>query len=134
MSTPDITLAQHIATNVATLTYGTNIFAGPVRPPDTFVPVLAAFVQVTGGPTPDGFLGETVSWKDIGMSVFVRSAKDDWGGGRDLAALIWPVVQYASLAGGYFDVRARDPAALYLQQDTEQRHIYVVACTATIKE
>jgi len=133
MATPDITLAQYIATNVAALTYGTNIFAGPVRAPDGYVPVKAAFVQVVGGLRPDGFLGETVSWKDIDLSVFVRSDKDDFGGGRDLARSIWPVVQYASLSG-YFDVRARDPDALYLSEDTEQRHIHLVACTATIKE
>jgi hypothetical protein len=133
MATPDVALAQHIATNVGALTYGTNIFSGPMSPPDSFVPVKAVFVVVTGGIQPVGFLGETVSWKQIDLSVFVRSDKDDFASGRDLARTIWPVVQYASLTG-YFDVRARDPDVNYLRYDSEGRHVFQIAATAIIKE
>jgi hypothetical protein len=133
MATPDVALAQHIATNVGSLTYGTNIFSGTIRPPDGNVPVDAVFVLASGGVPPSGFLGQTISWKEIELSIFIRSNKDNFASGRDLARQIWPYVQYAQLSG-YFDVRARDPDALYLREDSEGRHLHQIAVTATIKE
>jgi hypothetical protein len=134
MATPAATLAQHIATTVGSLTYGTNCFSGALNSPDEVdIPVKAVFVWASGGPPPGAFLGETVSWKEISMTILVRGDKDDLASARDLAVLVWDATQYASLTG-YFDVRCENPYPNWMKVDTERRHIYHILATATIKE
>jgi hypothetical protein len=102
MATPDITLATYIGANVGALTLGTDLFHGPVTPPDSYVPVKAVFVLSDGGPAPTAFIGETEAWRQHSLSIFVRSDKDDFASGRDLARTVLAAVHYAPLTG-YFD-------------------------------
>ncbi len=57
--TPTRDLVDHLSTNLAALTSGTNLFDSQVRAPHTGgVPEDAVFVWGTGGPLPERTMGE----------------------------------------------------------------------------
>jgi len=133
MSTPAATIASYIGTNVAALTYNTNIFEGPVRPPSAYIPHNCAFVLTTGGPAPEAFLGETNAWRQFSIQIRVRRNKNDYDGGLTLARSIRDAIHYASIAG-YFDVLVTTSDPNYLGQDAEGHHEWSLPATMIIKE
>jgi len=132
MSTPDITLATYMGTNIGALTLGTNLFHGPIMPADSYVPVKAVFVLSDGG-VMIGNLGQTDVNKDQVVGIWIRSDKDDFASGRDLGRAIISAVHYAALSG-YLDclVKTTDPE--YMRADPEGRHIHYIRTELIIKE
>ena len=133
IANPDLDLATAIATRVGTLTLGTNIFAGPVRPsPDE-----AVFVLASGGAGPIPYRetdtgGGPDQLRRHAVQVFVRSANEDYAGGAALSRVVRNALDCREPTG-YVDVRARqDP--IYLEQDDEGRHRWSLNFSVTVEE
>lgn len=127
MPDPEQDLAASISTNVAALTFGTNVFYGPERPSkeDTGIttdpPAEAAFCWESGGPPAEPFNGESTRLVRAQVRVLVRGDKDDYDGGKTLADSVHAATEHASVSG-YINVRNLEALPNRLRMDDSGRH------------
>ena len=81
--TPAIALATEIASQVGSLTLGTNLFHGSIRAPSTHVPVDSVFVWTGGGGRPQRTMGDPNEIRRTTIHVRVRDS--DYSDGSTLA-------------------------------------------------
>ncbi len=111
---PDIAVATRIGTEVASLTLGTNLFHGPIRPGST----LAVFCLLDGGPSPIACLGTEQRAERPNVQIHVRGEKGEYSDGLDVAESVRDAVHYAPLSG-YIDVRVIESAPIYLGEEDD---------------
>lgn len=134
VANPCLDIATAIAARVGTLTLGTNVFAGPVRPsPDE-----AVFVLASGGGQSVPYRGtDTGSGPDQlrnpSVQVFVRSANEDYASGAALSRTVRNALDCREPTG-YVDVRAQQSAPIYLEKDDEGRHRWSLNFSVTVEE
>lgn len=126
-TTPDTDLATWIAADATLgLTLGTNLFTGPTRSQGDGIPKVAAFVLAYGGnPTLPFLDGSAEEWCVSTVQVTLRSSKDDFAGGLDLARAVRNRVHRHPPAG-YAEVRVVTPEPLYLGQDESGAHLHAL--------
>lgn len=87
------------------LTAGTDGFVGMMRPPldqdGAIIPVKAAFFYTSDGYAPRPYIGGQKIYERDQLEVRIRSARDDYSGGTQLARQI-----YEALEIGEFDFSA----------------------------
>lgn len=71
---PATVAANRLASEVGSLTAGTNLFIGPVRGQSETIPALCVFVASTGGPIPERVLGSFHTIRRPRVQVRVRGA------------------------------------------------------------
>lgn len=115
------TIASHIATNVAGLTYGTNTFDGPVRPVSTHMPAKAVFVNASGGSLDvyaDGGSGNNLNRTEV--QILVRGETGDYTTAQALALSVYNAVRKATPTGTV-GTQAQQAHPIYVGED-EQGH------------
>jgi hypothetical protein len=124
---PDEAVASVIDTALASLTLGTNLFQGPVRPPSSSVPHKAVFCLATGGPAPlmhtQGNNGPDV--KRASVQVRIRGDVNSFAAGQTLARSVWTALQRATFAG-YMSIACRESEPVYLGVDNTEHHEWSV--------
>lgn len=127
-------VASYLNANVGSLTLGTNLFEGPPRyhttPESSHIPDECVFVMETGGPAAEAFLGST-SYEDRqnGVQIRVRSAGEDYSGGRTLARAVRDALHHAAVSG-YADVSVRASSPDYLGVTEKGHHEWSVSVLA----
>lgn len=133
-TTPDLDIVNHLNTNVAALTKGTNLFYGPVRGQDTpdasYIPDEAVFVLSSGGPEPNAFLGSINTCEEIfsSLTIRVRSAPDDFDGGQTLARSVRDALHHQTITG-YVNVTVREADPAYLGVIDKKLHEWSIGVT-----
>jgi hypothetical protein len=125
---PDIAVRKVLDSAVGALTFGSNLFDGPVRPStQPGVPHEAVFCLASGGPGPIEFVRANAGpdIKNASVQVRVRSEVGDHTGGQALARSVWTALQRASVAG-YMSVTAAQSEPVYLGQDDLEHHEWSV--------
>lgn len=134
MSTPDQDVVSFLNTNVASLTTGTNLFYGPVRPPDNYVPSEAVFCLKTGGFPPEAVLGKSLENHIKSVQIRVRGDKMDYSSGQTLADSIRDAFLGATNVTGYFDTRLMQTEPNYLGVDQDGHHEWSINVQLWVKE
>lgn len=100
----------------------TNIFRGPVRAFNDYIPHQAIFALATGGPAPEPFLatGSTDFVRSY-VQLRVRSNANDHVGGQTIARAIRDRLHKAAISG-YVDSRVREAEPIYLGMDSFGHH------------
>jgi hypothetical protein len=129
----DIDIATAIESAIGSLTIATNLFYGPRRAVGEGSPAKAVFVVLAGGPPPQAFLGSTTVLRESSVQIIVRSSREDYDDGLDLAQEVQDAVHYAPIAG-YKDVRVNDAQPVYLDQDEAGFHEWSMTATAWHEE
>ena len=125
----ELDLATHIASNVGSLTLGTNIFAGPLRSTAESAPQLAVGVVLVPGPTPIELLtGGTKKLFEPSLTIMIRSKPDEYQNGRDLAESVWEAVHNGSVSG-YQWVRCQQASPIYAGMTDNRNHYFTINVT-----
>lgn len=123
MPDPANDLADHLDTNVGSLTKGTNLFQGPEtteRETAPLIPVQSAFVMEVGGPPPsDAFGASQSSLYFSQVQVLVRAKT--FQAGRALVRSCLSATHLANISG-YFDTRVLQSEPSYLGQTDDDLH------------
>lgn len=123
MSTPDTDIVNHLDSALGTLTKGTNLFRGPVRPVSSYIPGEAVFCLSVVGFRPLAIIGQTLSNYSKQVQIRIRSDKNDYAGGYTLAKSILTTLHFASVTGdNYYDVRVREDEPGYLGVNEDDYH------------
>lgn len=125
MASPDDNLAAAIDTGTS-LTLGTDLFTGPVRASDSYIPKRAVFVMIMPG-------GEIMNYCNGGAAspelyspscrVVVRSDVGNYNDGRDLARTIRGVIHDVPPTG-YISCRVRSAEPEYYGRDDDGAHLF----------
>lgn len=122
MANPVEDLADFIATQSAvSLIRGTDLFAGPTRAPDDFIPQNAVFVRSLGGPEPERVMGDGDHTRRALVSITVRWNRYEEG--QSLGKTIIDSLQTGQVSG-YLDVFAAQPEPDDLPQEREGLHAF----------
>lgn len=121
MPTPEVALATSYDASLATATLGTNLFHGPVRPPEDGFATKAAFCWDSGGPPAEPFNGQSTRLVRAYVRVHARGDKDDYNAGKTWAHSLFDAGEHATIAG-YINVRNLEARPLYLGADEGGRH------------
>ncbi len=136
MATPDAALTA-ILTGTNGLTTGTNLFNGPLRPRLTSgSPAVGVFVLASGGPQREGYLDGNANSPEIAnhsVQITVRGDSEDFEGGQTLARGVFTTVHNATVSG-YFHVRVREAAPLYLGINNQGLHLWTMNIVMRIEE
>lgn len=123
--------AADVAAALATAGYGTvgtDLFRGPVRPPDadTGMPTRAIFVVdgATGGPEPVGVFGDPALFRRATVQVTVRHEVYDTGDAQ--AEQIYDTLAAGTLAGGYLALMMLNSQPLFLGQDRSSWYTWTI--------
>lgn len=130
---PDIAVRARLAAQVASLTVGTNLFAGPMRAPGAGVPATAVFCRPQAGLVNRPYLGTGTDWKVHQVGVLVRAEQDRFEVGIALAREVHAALHRAELPG-YTYCLVDQPAPEYLGADETGCHLWVVNPRLGIKE
>jgi len=134
MSQPEITLATYIGSQVGALTYGTNLFPGPMRPSgEGSIPHECVFVISTGGLAPQQFVGMSTSIKYHGAQVMIRGDRKDFQGGLALARSCYDAAHKAPLSG-YIDCLVVESDPSYLGEDDDGHPLWSINLILHIRE
>lgn len=135
MSTPDTDMTTHLNTNVAALTYNTNLFRGPVVAESAYVPDLAVFCLSTGGPKPEAYIfgGTGVEEREHGLLIRVRSAPGEFEAGQTLARAVRDAAHRAVIAG-YHDIYVRECDPAYYRLDDKGHHFWSIGVAMESEE
>ena len=122
-TTPDADVRDHLDTNVAALTTGTNLFNSKLRAVGDGIPVEAVFCMASGGPPPEAYLqgGVGDEARFSAVSCFIRSENRDFSGGQDLARTVRDALHHQDISG-YHDVRASETEPIYVGEDDDGNH------------
>lgn len=121
MPAPATDLATHLDSAVAGTTLGTNLFHGPVRPPEDGYATQAAFCWESGGPPAEPFNGQSTRLVRAQVRVHARGDKDDYDAGRTWAHAVFAGCEHAAITG-YINVRNLEAKPSYLGKDEGGRH------------
>ena len=106
-----------------------NLFTAPMPEADRNVPDRAVALVVTGGAEPKSYIGKgRAAYLAPGCQVRIRSAREDFEGGQNLAHNVFVVLNLSVLAP-YAMVRAEESAPAYMGTDAADRHRWVVSVT-----
>ncbi len=121
MADPAIDLATYIAAQVAGATLGTNVYHGPVRPPEDGYEVEAAFCIESGGPadSPDNGTANRTVYAHV--QVRTRGDRDKYGTGKTWTDSIFDATQHGSVSG-YVNARNLEARPIYIGTDKGGRH------------
>jgi hypothetical protein len=101
-----------------------TIFLGPLRAtPET--PANAVFVMAQGGRAPMNFLGGRVAGSiyHSRVQIMVRSAGQDWLGGRALALAVRALIHKVAVSG-YISCLAQESEPNYVGEDEARNHLF----------
>lgn len=105
---------------------GANLFTAPMPEADGGVPDPAVALVVTGGAGPQPYVGQgRAAYLAPGCQVRVRSAREDFEGGQQLAHAVFATLNQSALVP-YAVVRAEESAPAYLGTDGADRHRWVL--------
>ena len=124
-------LATEIATQVAGLTLGTNVFHSTLRAPDSDVPKACVFVWGSGGPEPERTMGDPDEIRRAIVSVQVRDPK--YKAGSDRIRSIVDALRGDDVAT-YLDVKVGMSEPLSFGQDADGLHIFATNYVMTYLE
>ncbi len=124
-------LATEIATQIGSLTLGTNIFHSMMRAPDSVVPKACVFVWGSGGPAPERTMGDPDEIRRAIVSVQVRNPKHKLG--SDLIHEIVDALRGDDIAT-YLEVKVGMSEPLSFGQDTDGLHIFATNYVMTYLE
>nr|WP_255654356.1 minor capsid protein [Corallococcus sp. EGB] len=104
-----------------------NLFTAPMPEADGGVPNRAVALVVTGGAGPQPYVGqERAAYLSPGCQVRVRSAREDFEGGQQLAHAVFAALNQSALVP-YAVVRAEEESApAYLGTDGADRHCWMI--------
>lgn len=129
MARIDSSVAASIAAGVASLTVGTNLFTGPMRPAGGGMPGEAVFVLAQGGPSPtvyaDGGAGHTLREPAVQILCRGESGAGALAGATDQADAILEVVELFTPADA-IQALAVESAPNYLGTDEQGRHLHSI--------
>lgn len=118
----DADICATIAAAVAALTYGTNLFDGPVRPPSAYVPAACVFVMTSGGPPPQEYNGcPDANLNPNATQVWVRYNVDDYANGKILADAVYASMRKATPTST-IGAKALQSAPFYIGPDKDGHH------------
>lgn len=129
--TPAIALATEIASQVASLTLGTNIFHSTVRAPDARVPVDCVFVWEDAGPTPLRTMSEPDEIRHAVLHVQVRDTS--YADGTALSKSIMNSIRAKAIAT-YLDLENMNSGPRGMGQDSDGRHHFGLVFVLTYQE
>ena len=128
---PAEALATEMATQVGSLTLGTNVFHSTIRAPDIVVQKNCVFVWDGGGVPPLRTMGEPDEIRRVLVLVDVRDSK--YKTGNDLALSIMNSLRAVSIAT-YLDVALGNSSPRSLGQDAEGLHHFGLEFILTHQE
>ena len=128
---PGTALATEIATQVASLTLGTNVFNSMIRAPDSHIPVNSVFVWAQGGLEPLRTMGETNEIRQVIVHVRVRNSK--YRAGENLALLIQDSLRAKSIST-YLETKAAIAFPRAMGQDSDGNHYFGFEFIMTYQE
>lgn len=131
MTDPDQVVVTRLAGAGLSLTEGTNLFRGQVRPAGAGVPVKAVFVEAIGGAVNARFMGSAgKKLREYSVTARVRSDVGDSAGGRTLALQVHAALDHIlAPATGYVDALCDQPCPVELGQDALGAHEWSVNVT-----
>ena len=128
-------VATYIASNVGSLTLGTNCFAGPIKKVSTGsgIPHTAVFVIGTGGFPKEAFIdgGSKGGLSKPTVQVLIRSDKNDLSGGLTLAESVMAVVDMGPPTASYAESRSTTSDPIYIGTDETGHHEWSINLTLT---
>jgi len=120
--TPDAAVATHLAAAGLSLTVGTNLFRGPVRPVSAGVPAKAVFCLATGGGAPQPYL-DAATYGDtwfFDVQVRIRGERQAFATTRTLARAIRNALHRADISG-YLSALSIESEPTFLGFDGSER-------------
>lgn len=106
---------------VGGLVAGTNLFRGPVRPVNAYIPANACFVLATGGPPPEAFCGTATELHYSVVQVRVRSAPREYASGLTMSRAVRDALHHAPPVG-YLEIEAQQSEPVYIGTDETGHH------------
>ncbi len=121
-------IAMAILTMLPELTTGTNLFDAPVRPisDQGVVPATCVFVQASGGPAPIAYQDgsdSTTSYREPRLQVWVRSAPNAYGIGKNLARKCYKLLEKPNPTGT-IGIRADQAAPIGIGEEKDGSYIW----------
>ncbi|WP_233613932.1 MULTISPECIES: minor capsid protein [Corallococcus] len=103
-----------------------NLFTAPMPEADSDVPDRALALVVTGGTGPQSYVGGgRAAYLAPECQVRIRSAREDFEGGQQLAQAVFATLHLSDLRP-YALARAEESAPTYLGTDGADRHRWVL--------
>lgn len=121
MKDTGLDLATAIGTNVSAVTLGTDVFDGPVRPPEDEYATEACFCIESGGRAAEPDNGKTTRAVFAEVQVRTRGNKDEYASGKTFTDSIFSYTEHATISG-YINVRNLTAAPIYIGTDAGGRH------------
>ena len=118
------------------LTAGTNLFAGPLRPQDAVgIPRDAVFCFSLLSFMPTPYLGVGQDFREFRVEIVVRRGQDRYTEGVLLARQVWDAVQRADVSAftGYVGTLMAEADPQYLGLDDQRNHRWRMACKLMFK-
>ena len=128
---PAFDLAQKIATQVAALTYGVNLFDSTVRSAGPNIPVNSVFVYEDGGPPPLRSMGDVDEIRRVLIQVKARNSM--YVAGLTTATSIMAGLKGQSVST-YLDLALGVSSPLKLGQDSTNAHTFGLLYTIVYVE
>ena len=142
MAQPDLDIATYLGATLATLTLGTNLFAGPIRTFSTSedsaggVPPSAVFCLMSGGKPDEVFHeGSASTLRHLAypsVQIFIRYA-DSFQAGQVLAESIFSAVNHRPTTD-YVEWSVSTSSPLYLGQEDDQHHEWSINVSIILDE
>jgi len=89
MSSVSTDFATHLASQMGSLTLGTNLFTGPVRMVGDYIPTNCVFAYLSSGFLPRPYMGQNEQFRQAFIEVRVRYERDNFASGADFAHEIY---------------------------------------------
>ena len=126
MASPDEDIAAKLDTELASLTIGTNLFTGPMRPTSSMVPQRCVFMYCLPGGNIMNYCNGGARTPQLYLStvrVVARSNASGYDDGRDLARSIRDAI-HDNPPSGYIMTRIRNSEPDYHGVDDTGSHIF----------
>lgn len=128
---PATDLATEIASQVGSLTLGTNLFHSMIRAADSHVPRDSVFVWGSGGPAPLRSMGDPDEVRTAMVLIRVRSAK--YVDGSNLAHSIMNLLRGDDIST-YLDVNSAASGPTAMGEDSDGNHYFGLIYFMTYQE
>jgi hypothetical protein len=125
MPTPDADLVAKLDTELATLTAGTNLFSGPLRPVSTYIPTKCVFILSLPGGSILNYCDDsrTPQLYDFTMRVIIRGNAQDYSDGLTLARSVRDVI-HDNPPSGYIATRVLTAEPVFFGYDDDGSHLF----------
>lgn len=118
---PPTDIATYLDANSTALTFGTNLFVGPVRAVSDGVPVQSVFILGSGADPPDRVFGVERELRRPVLQVSVRAAT--FSAGNSLARSIYGILQSAT-PDGYKDLSCRQSGPVLTGYNQNTHYVF----------